>query len=411
MKNLILRVSVLLIILLMVAPGSFAQGWPEVFNPFQILTLNLQLAEQDWDIIRHDITNEIEVPAWFWADGESPILVSVRRKSSRALPSETNPIKVGLKIDINELVDGQKWRDLTKVSLENGTDSGVVQEGLAWNLHRLASSSYGYQAAFASWVQLRVNGELIGVYVNAEQRDKQMLRNRGLWTADETWIFDQDDIGVPEIEEGDGFSPTYNALCYVPFRVASRKGSGVCATPSDAQLANQLPLLINMPGMLTQGAVDAYTDNPDALLSHGKNFQFVDFIDPNNTGKDTRRLYFPWDLDAVFRSTSGNIYASGSGRKVSLSPYQEVILRNPTFRAQYNQIMLDLLNGPLSVANVQAFLTQAEGVISAALANDPFPTTSGSPAGEFDSLRAWVAARDVNVRTQLAANGPPSPRP
>ena len=411
MKKSILRASVLVMIFLVAARGAFAQAWPDVFNPFQMLTLNLQVDEQDWDTIRHDTTNEIEVPALFWADGELPILVSVRRKSSRALPSEANPIKVGLKIDINELVDGQKWRDLTKVSLENGTDSGVVQEGLAWNLHRLASSSYGYQAAFASWVQLRVNGQLIGVYVNAEQRDKQMLRNRGLWTADETWIFDQDDIGVPEIEEGDGFSPTYDTLCYVPFRVGGKKGSDVCPTPSDAELATQLPLLFNMPGMLTQGAVDAYTDNPDALLSHGKNFQFVDFIDPNNTGKDTRRLYFPWDLDAVFRSTSGSIYASGSGRKLATSPYQEVILRHPGFRAQYNQIMLDLLTGPLSVANVQAFLTQAEGVISSALANDPFPTTDGSAADEFNRLREWVAARDANVRSQLAANGPPSPRP
>lgn len=411
MVKTILRVSVLMMIVLLPAPGALAQAWPEVFNPFQILTLNLQLSQQDWDTIRFDTTNEIEVPAMFWADGESPILVSVRRKSSRALPSEADPIKVGLKVDINELVDGQKWRGLTKVSLENGADSGVIQEGFAWNLHRLASSSYGYQAAFASWVQLRVNGQLIGVYVNAEQRDKQMLRNRGLWVDDETWIFDQDDIGVPEIEEGDGFSPTYNTLCYVPFRVAGKKSSDTCPTPTDAQLATQLPLLINMPGMLTQGAVDAYTDNPDALLSHGKNFQFVDFIDPNNTGKDTRRLYFPWDLDAVFRSTTGNIYASGSGRKVSASPYQEVILGNPTFRAQYNQIMLDLLNGPLAVANVHAFLNQAEATILSALANDPFPTTNSSPAEEFNQLRAWVAARDVNVRSQVAANGPPTPRP
>ena len=411
MMNSILRVSALFMVVVFTASGANAQAWPDVFNPFQILTLNLQLADQDWDTIRHDTTNEIEVPALFWADGETPILVSVRRKSSRALPSEANPIKIGLKIDINELVDGQKWRNLTKVSLENGADSGVVQEGLAWNLHRLASGSYGYQAAFASWVQLRINGQLIGVFVNAEQRDKQMLRNRGLWTADETWIFDQDDIGVPEIEEGDGFSPTYDALCYVPFRVAGKKGSATCPTPSDAELANQLPLLINMPGMLTQGAVDAYTDNPDALLSHGKNFQFVDFIDPNNTGKDTRRLYFPWDLDAVFRSTTGNIYASGSGRRASPSPYQDVILRHPVFRAQYNQIMIDLLNGPLSVANVQDFLNQAEAVISPALANDPFPTTEGSPSDEFGRLRAWVTARDANVRSQLSANGPPNPRP
>jgi hypothetical protein len=406
-----LRVSALLMVFALTASGVNAQAWPDVFNPFQILNLNLQIADQDWNTIRFDTTNEIEVPAMFWADGETPILVSVRRKSSRALPSEADPIKIGLKIDINEFVNGQKWRDLTKVSLENGTDSGVVQEGLAWNLHRLASGSYGYQAALASWVQVRINGQLIGVFVNAEQRDKQMLRNRGLWTDDETWIFDQDDIGVPEIEEGDGFSPTYDTLCYAPFRVGDKKGSGTCPTPTDAELANQLPLLINMQGMLTQGAVDAYTDNPDALLSHGKNFQFVDFIDLNNTGKDTRRLYFPWDLDAVFRSTTGNIYASGSGRKVSLSPYQQVILRHPVFRAQYNQIMSDLLNGPLSVANVQSFLNQAEAVISTALANDPFPTTDGSPSDEFAQLRAWVAARDLSVRSQLAANGPPAPRP
>ena len=98
-------------------------------------------------------------------------------------------------------------------------------------------------------------------------------------------------------------------------------------------------------------------------------------------------------------------------RKVAPSTYQEVILRHPTFRAQYNQIMLDLVNGPLSVANVQAFLTQVEAVISPALVNDPFPTTAGSPTDEFNRLRVWVAARDVNVRSQLAANGPPSPRP
>ena len=90
MRKSILRVLMLLIVLLIAAPGAFAQAWPDVFDPFQILTLNLQLSEQDWDTIRHDLTNEIEVPASFWADGESPILVSVRRKSSRAfLPRQT----------------------------------------------------------------------------------------------------------------------------------------------------------------------------------------------------------------------------------------------------------------------------------------------------------------------------------
>src|SRR5688500_20239160 len=54
--------------------------------------------------------------------------------------------------------------------------------------------------------------------------------------------------------------------------------------------------------------------------------------------------------------------------------------------------------------NIQAFLTQADAVITSALANDPFPTTAGSPANVLNRLRAWIAARDVNVRTQLASS-------
>jgi hypothetical protein len=42
-----------------------------------------------------------------------------------------------LKIDINALISGQKWRGLTKLSLENGSESPLT-EGFAWMLHRLA---------------------------------------------------------------------------------------------------------------------------------------------------------------------------------------------------------------------------------------------------------------------------------
>jgi hypothetical protein len=133
----------------------------------------------------------------------------------------------------------------------------------------------------------------------------------------------------------------------------------------------------------------------------------VDFIDPANTGRDTRRLYFPWDLDAIFRSTSASIYGNKSGRRVVTSPYQEVILQHPVFRAQYNQIMLELLNGPMSVANVHLFLNEAEAVLATALANDPYPTDE---AEVFVRLRQWTAARDANVRSQVATNGPPAPR-
>jgi hypothetical protein len=96
--------GMLLGVCLTAVPASAAECL-SVFDPMQVLTLNLQLSSANWDTISKDKTFEIEVPATFWADGESGITVSVRRKSGVAIPSESNPQKVVLKIDINEFVD------------------------------------------------------------------------------------------------------------------------------------------------------------------------------------------------------------------------------------------------------------------------------------------------------------------
>ncbi len=45
--------------------------WPEIFEPNQLRTLNLQMSDADWDTIRYDTPDcTIEVPAWFWMTGE-----------------------------------------------------------------------------------------------------------------------------------------------------------------------------------------------------------------------------------------------------------------------------------------------------------------------------------------------------
>lgn len=398
-----------------VAPAQAqAQDWPAPFEPTQVLTLELEMDPADWDTIRHDTTNEIEVPAMFRATGDAgPILVSVRRKSSRALPSEADPIKVGMKVDINEFVD-QKWRKLTKLSLENGSDTDPVSEGLAWNLHELASTGGYYggsrHAGLASWVRVYVNGDYLGVYVNAEERDKQFLKNRATWFDDQTWLYEIDDIGAFELEEGDPHSPTYALLCFPPFR--SAKAPGTCATPDDASLAALLPAQIDMQSMLTEGAVDAFSSNGDALFTHGKNFRHVDFA--SELGLE--RLYFMWDLDGAITNTNAHIYGRPSKRRFEQSDYERVILNHPDFRLQYNAILLGLTApgdastapGPLSELRLHAFLDAVEPALAAPLAQDPFqPITAAS---HFAGLRDWVSDRVAVVR-RLAVANQPAPRP
>ncbi|GAH17020.1 unnamed protein product [marine sediment metagenome] len=131
-------------------------NWPGIFDSNVLLTLHLQMDPSDWDTILHDspdangcIDEPIEVPAWFWLEGEEDlkIKVSVRRKNGSAFPNEADPQKVALKIDINQYYPEDPcaatiWHGLKKLSLKVNSDAiaDVVSEGLSCNLHRMASA-------------------------------------------------------------------------------------------------------------------------------------------------------------------------------------------------------------------------------------------------------------------------------
>ena len=388
--------TVVVIAALLSAPqaGAQAPGWPDIYDPFTMHTLNLSMSGNGWQTVQNDNSLSIEVPALFWTGNEAPIFVTVRRKSATALSAAQGFKKVSLKIDVNALVSGQSWHDLKKLSLENGDDMDVVTEGLAWAMHGLAAADprYQYDGGLASWVRLIINGVDTGVYVNVEQRDKQFLRNRGLYTSGETWLYKVSDVHSPVLKVGSGNSPTFDALCYSPFR---SNQMATCPKPNPATLAAQLPNYVNMDGMLTVGAVTAFVAGADALFPKAKNHYFADFLN------GPVRMYMPWDLDSVMSGPGVNfdIYTGGTGSPNSRA-YQLILLTNPTFRAQYSQIMNDLICGPLSEASIVALIDAVEPVISAAVGADP-NNQIGSPAGHFQSIRDWVGQRIANVAGQI----------
>lgn len=374
-----------------------------------------------WDTVRFDITNTLRLKARFKAtvDGTAyDLVVAIRRKSSRALPSEADPHKVGLKVRFGDYVKGQTFLGVSQLSLENGGDVSPLHEGMAWQLHQAASIDgfygAGHNAARASWVNLSVNGEHLGVYTSVEDRNKQFLRNRGLWTSGSTWFYKQDDLGMPELDEGpdplsDGtvvHSPTFSRLCFSPFRPTTGEYAATCAVPSDGLLDDELNATINVQQLLTEAAIDAYLVNHDALMK-GKNYFYLDRL-------DRIRAFYPWDLDAVFRAPTGNIYAeSVSYNRRGVASYtqtewQSLLLNHPVLRPQYNQIVLGLLNGPLASARLDILLNSVQPQLQVALANDPYfgYVVTSSPEEHFTALRSWFASREAEVRRQVSANLP-----
>jgi len=389
---------------------TFGQDWPHIFDPNLLMTLNIEMNPSDWNDVTEDLTFDIEKPAWFWADGEesNKLFVSVRRKSGDPLPPAFGGggPKISLKIDINNYDSDQDWHGLTKLSLENGDDNNVLTEGIAANLHQMASGpeGYDYDPWRANWVKVYVNGHYYGVYVNAEQLDKRYLQNRGWYVWHESWLYQYRGEYNFTLEIGDDLnprSPAAGELCYRPFRHERDPNlmpDAFCDQPDSSTLVTQLNELIDMQGFLSLAAVGAFIANPDSLFTHQRNAHFLDFnyLNPAETRK---RMYLPWDVDAAFQSKTFDVYGS------SPTEYQQVILNNPPLLAQYNRILCDLIAGPFSDANLLALIDSIEPVLIQAIADDPYnrlgTNTIEGVADEFDSIRNWLTARVANVRTQV----------
>lgn len=371
-----------------------AEEWKAVFDPFQVITLHLEVTPADWDRVRHDQPSQTEgwVPelaeALMWSDGKTPIRVQIRRKGESDIPlPEGDPQKVSLKIDINALVTGQKWRGLTKLSLENGSED-PLNEGFAWIAQRLAweAGIYGYESAYSGWVKLYINGELKGVFVNAEQRNGEFLKNRGYDKGPSTWLYKVD--GNSTLEVGVSNSPAFHHLCFAPFNAGpgGGGGGGGCAQPN---LEVDLPQWINMRGFLTFAAVEAFLENKDGLFTHsGKNSYAVDFDPPF----PATRLYFPWDQDTTIFQGTASIYGN--------TTYQQQLLMHSWFRKVYEQLMRDLIDGPFSVASLHAAIDRLEAAVGPAFDEDPY-VYEGDSSDAFNSLRNWASTRVPNVRCQL----------
>ena len=384
--------SLLIVIALAATAHAQAPTYVTHMDPLTVHNYYLTMSSTDWTTVKGDSTYTIEKPAWLNANIESKTLISVRRKPT--LPVNQ---KVSLKFDINQYFDGVVWHGMKKASIENGQQAtyGIISEGLAWYTHVKAAehlrSTLGidYNPGRFTYANVYVNGQLQGLYTNVAQVDKQHLRNSDKWVAGETWLYKQQDVNTTEQEIGPLTpSPTKALLNYKPF---DTRGA---STPSDDVLYTQLSQYINMDGWLVMGACNAFASNPDNLFAKGKNYFWSDYED-NLTYK---RQYFPWDLDAGFMDATRSIYGDGN-----LGTYADAVLGVPQFRDRYNQIMLSLLNGPLSTSSLQAYLNQLEPILSPSILADP-NNGIGSPSAAFTNLRNWVATRNANIMSQINAD-------
>jgi spore coat protein CotH len=325
-----------------------------------------------------DTTNSVYFPAEMRCGDGAFASVGMRRKRSGGTQ------KVGFKVDINWQVQGQSFFGLKKLSFENGISEGsgevgahaLMSEYLGWRLMALSGAITGH----AALSRVKVNDTDLGVYVNVEQVDKRFLSSR--IGDDSGWLYKKSgsaDDGYKTNE--DMPNPYEDYFCFW-------KKSG-CAMPTASELASSLPEHLDIQQMLRVAAVNALMANTDTLLQKDNNYIFYD----RAAGP---RLYFPWDLDTSMQDDLDVFTGTVPG---GVSFYQDALFSN--WEQDYDQILTELVSGPLSLSVISGELDRLSTVAGNAFDTDPW-LTSGS--GDAEDLRDWWTARHPAVVASVEAH-------
>ena len=167
--------TIIRILLILTALNRFAIP-QELFDPYQVHILEISFYNPDYDQIlqeRWEVDDKTYELATVVFNGDTLDSVGVRYKGNSTFwwTQETGSPKYPLNIDFDLIYEDQDLLGYTKVKLSNSIfDATFVRETLGYltESYYLPTSETGYMNVF-------INGELIGLYVSVESVNKPFL--------------------------------------------------------------------------------------------------------------------------------------------------------------------------------------------------------------------------------------------
>ena len=153
---------------LAVAAPARAQSQDDLFNPETMQELRLTINSRDL----RDLRTNFEQDTYYTADLQwRNIRVRSAGVRSRGGASR-NPLKLGLRVDFDRYVTGQKFLGLKSIVLKNlWQDGSMMHERIAMAFF----ARMGQPASRQSFCRLYINNELQGLYVIVESVDNSYL--------------------------------------------------------------------------------------------------------------------------------------------------------------------------------------------------------------------------------------------
>ncbi len=395
---------------------TYADG--PVFEPDQIVEIELEMAESDYDFQLENPDLEEYRPATVIICGERVEGAAMRFKKSTLSSSdlEEGYAKNPILIDFSEFTPGQRLRGLRHLDLEYGGSSAfsgdffLVAERLNWEL----LNQFGRPTSRVNYVKLSVNGDRVGLFLNVERIDKSYLtRNFG---ENDGNLYKHAYCGGFEYEGPN--ASDYGPLCY------EKKTNEMEADYSD--VINLADVLTNTPDSEYPTAVPAVL-NVEDMMPLAAALQAIAYLDTFVSSRSNYFTYFPpgsgraeiipWDLDGGFfqdqqpcgtvDSVNVSVFVNSPCEKYGYAfLINDRLLEHEAWRDTYLETVRDFVVGPFDPGKYAARVEELRAVLAPALAEDPNRDSNDADwEADLDVLVTRQAQRAEAVRAELMDEG------
>ncbi len=359
-----------------------------VFTDALIPRIDVLIDPDSLTAIFNDVTSYHEYPAIFIfqagtvADTVYQVGFRLRGNTSRYSP------KKSFKVSFNTFIQGQQYQGLEKINI-NGehNDPSVIRSKLCWDMLR----KFNIPAPRSNHVELYINGDYYGLYINVEHIDEQFVfsrfGNRGgnlykcLWPADldffstnpDDYKFTSGDRRAYDLRtnvERDNYDDLYQFI-------------QLLNTAPIEDLPCEIETLFNVDDFLKILAFDVVSGNWDGYSYNKNNFYLY-----HNTATG-KFEFIPYDLD----NTLGidwigrdwgvrDIYdwaKHGESR-----PLHTRILEVQQYRDQFSRYVQQLVTEIMDTALLFPRIDSLHTMITPSLHNDPwYPLNYGYTIEDF----------------------------
>ncbi len=393
--------------------GELSDSSGLIFDESKVYSYYLEFYVDDWEnqlMINYNNGQEY-MPAKFTYGDIVLDSVGVRYKGNSSFTMSQNTRKKPFKIKFDKYKD-YTFYDLKKLNFSNCVkDPSFMREAISYKIARRYMP-----APRTAFVNLYMEGDLIGLYIQVEQVDKTFLER----------YFEDEDFNLYKVgDKGAGleYLGADQALYEAKYELKTNEELNDWSAfidmidklnnTSDDDFAATMSTCLNLRSCIKILAFNMVFSHFDSYTGSGRNYYFYD---DSTTGQF---VMIPWDQNETFGSYSNNwnVFTQDVVTISNLAsrPLNRRILENDSLKQIYLNYIHHMVHGPASLDSVSAMADQLKPLIESHVLADQnklytdqhFTTNIENDInlgvmGSIPGVKSFSQKRNTELKIQLA---------